>query len=125
MGRTLSDLDLEGHYNLVVSRVFRSGVQFMPTPDLKLALGDELNVVGTVDNIKKAGKVVGNSSATMNHVPMMPIFIGLFVGMLLGSIPIPIPGVPSPMKLGVIGGTLIAAILLARFGDTWTGNKMH
>ena len=94
MGRTLSDLDLEGHYNLVVSRVFRSGVQFMP-------------------------------SATMNHVPMMPIFIGLFVGMLLGSIPIPIPGVPSPMKLGVIGGTLIAAILLARFGDTWTGNKMH
>lgn len=125
MGRTLSDLDLEGHYNLVISRVFRSGVQFMPTPDLKLALGDELNVIGTLDNIKKAGKVVGNSSATMNHVPMMPIFIGLFVGMLLGSIPIPIPGVPSPMKLGVIGGTLISAILLARFGDTWTCNKMH
>ncbi len=125
MGRTLSDLDLEGHYDLVISRVFRSGVQFMPTPDLKLALGDELNVIGTLDNIKKAGKVVGNSSATMNHVPMMPIFIGLFIGMLLGSVPIPIPGVPSPMKLGVIGGTLISAILLARFGDTWTCNKMH
>lgn len=58
MGRTLSDLDLEGHYNLVVSRVFRSGVQFMPTPDLKLALGDELNVVGTVDNIKKQVKLL-------------------------------------------------------------------
>ncbi|MGN1281412.1 MAG: putative transporter [Succinivibrio sp.] len=125
MGRTLSDLDLENQYNLVVSRVFRSGVQFMPTPDLKLALGDELNVIGTLENIRKAGKVVGNSSATMNHVPMMPIFIGLFLGMLLGSIPIPIPGVPSPMKLGVIGGTLVTAILLARFGDTWTGNKMH
>ncbi|MGN0894625.1 MAG: putative transporter [Succinivibrio sp.] len=125
MGRTLSDLDLENQYNLVVSRVFRSGVQFMPTPDLKLALGDELNVIGTLENIRKAGKVVGNSSATMNHVPMMPIFIGLFLGMLLGSIPLPLPGVPSPMKLGVIGGTLVTAILLARFGDTWTGNRLH
>ena len=103
MGRTLGDLDLESQFGLVISRVIRSGVQFMPTKNLRLALGDELNVIGTVENIKKAGKVVGNSSATMNHVAMMPIFIGLFLGMLLGSIPIPLPGVPAPMKLGVIG----------------------
>ncbi len=125
MGRTLAELDLENQYGLVVSRVFRSGIQFMPTPDLRLALGDEINVVGTLENIRKAGKVVGNSSTTMNHVPMMPIFIGLFLGMLLGSIPIPIPGVPTPMKLGIIGGTLVVAIMLARFGDTITKNKMH
>ena len=125
MGRTLQDLNLEDNYNLVVSRVFRAGFQFMPTPDLRLALGDELNVVGTIENIRKAGKVVGNSSATMNHVPMMPIFIGLFLGMLLGSIPIPLPGIPTPLKLGVIGGTLVVAILLARFGDTLTKNNMH
>ena len=61
----------------------------------------------------------------MNHVPMMPIFIGLFLGMLLGSIPIPLPGIPTPLKLGVIGGTLVVAILLARFGDTLTKNNMH
>ena len=125
MGHTLGDLDLESQFGLVISRVIRSGVQFMPTKNLRLALGDELNVIGTVENIKKAGKVVGNSSATMNHVAMMPIFIGLFLGMLLGSIPIPLPGVPAPMKLGVIGGTLVVAILLARFGDTITFNRIH
>ena len=125
MGRTLGDLDLESQFGLVISRVIRSGVQFMPTKNLRLALGDELNVIGTVENIKKAGKVVGNSSATMNHVAMMPIFIGLFLGMLLGSIRIPLPGVPAPMKLGVIGGTLVVAILLARFGDTITFNRIH
>ena len=125
MGRTLGDLDLESQFGLVISRVIRSGVQFMPTKNLRLALGDELNVIGTVENIKKAGKVVGNSSATMNHVAMMPIFIGLFLGMLLGSIPIPLPGVPAPMKLGVIGGTLVVAILLARFGDAITFNRIH
>ncbi|SFS33944.1 putative transport protein [Succinivibrio dextrinosolvens] len=125
MGRTLAELDLENQFGLVISRVFRSGIQFMPTPDLRLALGDEINVVGTMENIRKAGKVVGNSSTTMNHVPMMPIFIGLFLGMLLGSVPIPIPGVPAPMKLGVIGGTLVCAIMLARFGDMWTKNVMH
>lgn len=124
MGRTLSELELESRYNLVISRVFRSGVQFMPTPNLRLALGDEINVVGSMENIRKAGKVVGNSSMTMNHVPMMPIFIGLFFGMLLGSIPISIPGIP-PMRLGVIGGTLVVAILLARFGDALTFNKLH
>lgn len=125
MGRTISELDLENQYGLVISRVFRSGIQFMPTPNLRLGLGDEINVVGSLENIRKAGKVVGNSSTTMNHVPMMPIFIGLFIGILLGSIPLAIPGIPSPMKLGMIGGTLIAAILLARFGDTLTANKMH
>lgn len=125
IGRTLGELDLENQYGLVISRVFRSGVEFIPNKDMKLALGDELNVVGTRDNIVKASKVVGNSSATLNRVAMMPIFIGLFLGMLLGSIPIPLPGVPAPMKLGVIGGTLVVAILLARFGGALTFNKMH
>ncbi|MGN0902795.1 MAG: putative transporter [Succinivibrio sp.] len=125
MGRSLAELELETQHNIVISRVFRSGIEFMPTPNLRLALGDELNVIGTLENIRKAGKIVGNSSATMNHVAMLPIFIGLFLGMLLGSIPIPLPGVPAPLKLGVIGGTLVVAILLARFGDFWTFNHIH
>ncbi len=124
LNRTLGELDLE-KYNIVVSRVYRSGVQFMPHPDLRLALGDEINVIGKLDDVKKAGKVVGNSSATMNKVAMLPIFIGLFLGIILGSIPIPIPGVPTPLKLGVAGGPLIMAILLSRFGSTWTGNRLH
>ena len=125
MNHTLSELDLEKQYNIVISRVYRSGVQFMPSPDLRLALGDELNVIGKLEDVKKAGKVVGDSSATMNKVAMLPIFIGLFLGILLGSIPIAIPGVPTPLKLGVAGGPLIMAILLARFGDTLTGNRLH
>ena len=125
MNHTLGELDLEKQYNIVISRVYRSGVQFMPSSDLKLALGDELNVIGKLDDVKKAGKVVGNSSATMNKVAMLPIFLGLFLGIILGSIPLPIPGVPTPLKLGVAGGPLIMAILLARFGDSLTGNRLH
>ena len=125
MNHTLGELDLEKQYNIVISRVYRSGVQFMPSSDLKLALGDELNVIGKLDDVKKAGRVVGNSSATMNKVAMLPIFLGLFLGIILGSIPLPIPGVPTPLKLGVAGGPLIMAILLARFGDSLTGNRLH
>lgn len=125
MGRTLGELNLAEQFDIVISRVFRSGIQFMPDPNFRLALGDEINVIGTLENIRKAAKVVGNSAATMNHVPMLPIFFGLFIGMLLGSLELAIPGVPAPLKLGVIGGTLVVAILLARFGDYWSHNQIH
>ncbi len=124
-GKHLGSLHLETRFSLVVSRIVRSGVQFMPSPDMKLMFGDELNVVGRPENIKEAGKIVGNSSAEMHKVPMLPIFVGLILGIALGSIPIPVSGVPAPMKLGVAGGPLVMAILLSRFGGTWTFNKMH
>ena len=125
MGKTLGALDLDHHYHIVISRVFRAGVQFMPTPELKLQFGDELNVIGKLEDIKAAGAVIGNSSTTMNKVSMLPIFIGLFLGILLGQVPIAIPGVPAPLKLGLAGGPLIMAILLSRFGDTLTHNALH
>ena len=125
MGRTLGELDLESHYGIVVSRVFRSGIQFMPDPNFRLAMGDEINVIGQLENVRKAARVVGNSATTMNKVPMLPIFVGLFLGMLLGSLELAIPGVPAPLKLGIIGGTLVVAILLARFGDAWSRNHIH
>lgn len=124
-GSQLGSLELEKRFGLSVSRVIRAGIQMMPHPDFVLAYGDEINVIGTMDDVTAAGKVVGNSSASYNRVGMMPVFIGIFLGILLGSIPIPIPGVPAPMKLGLAGGPLVMAILLARFGDTWTGNLIH
>ncbi len=119
------DLHLVERFNLSVSRIIRAGVQMLPSDDFVLQFGDEINVIGTADDVKQAGKLVGNSSATYNQVGMMPVFIGIFLGILLGSIPVPIPGVPAPMKLGLAGGPLVMAILLARFGDTWTGNRVH
>ncbi len=125
LGKPLGSLDLEAQYDIVVSRVIRAGVNMVAAPDLRLAFGDEINVVGRMENIEKAGRAVGNSSATLTKVPMLPIFVGLLLGILLGNIPIPIPGVPAPLKLGLAGGPLVMAILLSRFGDTWTHNMMH
>ncbi len=124
-GSKLGSLELEKRFNLSVSRVIRAGIQMIPNPEFILAYGDEINVIGTMDNVTAAGKIVGNSSVSYNRVGMMPVFIGIFLGILLGSIPIPVPGVPAPMKLGLAGGPLVMAILLARFGDTWTGNRIH
>lgn len=124
-GKPLGSLHLESRFDIIVSRLIRSGVQFVPTPDMKLQFGDILNVIGEETHIKEAGKVVGNSNAELHKVAMLPIFIGLILGIALGSIPIPVSGVPAPMKLGVAGGPLVMAILLSRFGETWTFKKMH
>lgn len=124
-GKTLGSLHLDSRFQLVTSRLIRSGVQFVPTPDMKLQFGDVLNVIGEEKNIKEAAAVVGNSNAELHKVAMLPIFIGLILGILLGNIPIPVSGVPTPMKLGLAGGPLVMAILLSRFGSTWTFNTLH
>ncbi len=124
-GKTLGSLHLDTRFNIVISRFIRTGVQFIPSPDMKLQFGDQLNVVGRPEDIKEAGKIVGNSSAEMHKVAMLPIFVCLILGILLGNIPIPISGVPAPMKLGVAGGPLVMAILLSRFGEALTFNRMH
>lgn len=123
--KPLGALNLDSRFQIVVSRLIRSGVQFIPTPDMKLQFGDILNVIGQDSHIKEAAKFVGNSSAELHKVAMLPIFIGLILGILLGSIPVPVAGVPAPMKLGVAGGPLVMAILLSRFGETWTFKKIH
>ncbi len=124
-GKDLGSLHIDSHYDVVVSRLIRSGVQFIPTPHMVLQFGDILNIVGSDENIKNAAKELGNSAAALNKVPMLPIFIGLALGTLLGSIPIHIAGIPAPMKLGIAGGPLVMAILLSRFGETWTRNLLH
>ena len=111
--------------NVFTTSLMRAGVQFVPTHDMRLQFGDYLNVLGTAENINAAAKTLGNSDTELHKVAMLPIFIGLILGILLGSIPIPVSGVPAPMKLGIAGGPLVMAILLARFGGTWTGNRIR
>lgn len=124
-GKRLGELHLDSRFEIVVSRLYRAGVQFIPTSDMKLQFGDILNVIGEEKHISNAAKFVGNSNAELHKVAMMPIFVGLILGILLGSIPIPVAGVPAPMSLGIAGGPLVMAILLSRFGEFWTGGRMH
>ena len=125
IGRPIGDLHLEERFDIVSSRLLRAGVQFIPSHDMKLQFGDYLNVIGTQENITAAAKIIGNSSVELHKVAMLPLFIGLILGILLGSIPIPVSGVPAPMKLGIAGGPLVMAILLARFGAPLTGNRIR
>lgn len=125
IGKPLEALHLEERFDIVTSRLFRAGVQFIPSHDMKLQFGDSLNVIGTKEHIASAAKVLGNSSAALHKVAMLPIFVGLVLGILLGSIPIPVSGVPAPLKLGIAGGPLVMAILLARFGETLTFKRIR
>ena len=125
IGKPLESLHLEERFDIVTSRLIRAGVQFIPSHDMKLQFGDYLNVIGTKEHIDAASKILGNSVVELHKVAMLPIFIGIFLGILLGSIPIPVSGVPAPLKLGIAGGPLVMAILLSRFGESWTFRRIR
>ncbi len=125
IGKELGSLHLEERFDIVTSRLLRAGVQFIPSQHMKLQFGDSLNIIGTKEHIDAAAKVIGNASGELHKVAMLPIFIGLILGILLGSIPIPVSGVPAPMKLGIAGGPLVMAILLSRFGEQLTFNRIR
>lgn len=125
IGKTLGSLHLEERFDVITSRLIRSGVQFIPSDSMKLEFGDYLNVIGTEAQLKEAAKVIGNSTVELHKVAMLPIFVGIALGIILGSIPIPISGVPAPLKLGLAGGPLVMAILLARFGEQLTGHRIR
>ncbi len=124
IGHSLESLGLRAH-ETVVSRVYRAGVQFSPSPNLRLFFGDALTVVGPQSGIETAKRLVGDSGAALNKVQMLPLFLGILIGIVVGLIPIPIPGVPSPLRLGIAGGPLVVAILLSRFGSELTHGVMH
>jgi putative transport protein len=117
LGRRLADLLLEAHGNVVISRLHRAGVDLVAHPGSVVQFGDILNIVGPGDEIDRMAARLGNASAKLNQVQMLPIFIGIGLGVLLGSLPIPFPNLPAPLRLGLAGGPLIAAILLARLGS--------
>ena len=115
-GKRLRDLNFRALYGVSVTRVIRAGIELVARADLILQMGDRLQVVGTEESINSVASVVGNKPAKLNHPNLMLIFAGIALGVFLGSLPIRIPGVPQPIKLGLAGGPLIVAILLGYFG---------
>ncbi len=118
-GKKLGSLRLRNSYGINISRVSRSGVQLLANPGLVLQLGDRLTVVGEAKSLDNVAKVLGNKSASLNDPNMAVIFIGILVGLLLGSIPIFMPGMSAPVKLGLAGGPIVAGIVIGRYGPAW------
>ena len=115
-GKKLRDLHFREAYEVSVTRVIRSGVELVARPDLYLQMGDALICIGAEQNIKRVAEQVGNSSGALDKPNLVPIFLGIVVGIIFGSLPIRFPGIPQPIKLGLAGGPLIIAILLGHFG---------
>lgn len=118
-GKRLGTLNIRKTYGVTVTRVTRSAVDLIATPNLQLQMGDRVTVVGEENSIHEVEKVLGNSMKKLREPNLIPIFIGIFLGVLLGSIPFNFPGIPQPVKLGLAGGPLIVAILVSRFGPQY------
>lgn len=116
-GRKLGSLRLRMGFRLNATRVNRAGVDLIASPNLSLQVGDRLTVVGNIEDINRLAEKLGNSMKTLDQPNMFTMFIGIVVGILVGSIPLLLPGMTVPMKLGLAGGPLIVAILLGRYGS--------
>lgn len=115
-GKRLGSLRLRNTYGINISRVMRSGVQLLATPGLVLQFGDRLTVVGEAAAIHNVEKVLGNTTKTLKDPNLAAISIGIVLGLILGSIPIAIPGISTPVKLGLAGGPIVIGILIGCFG---------
>ena len=118
-GKKLKDLHFREAFGVNVTRVIRSGVELVARPDLYIQMGDAIICLGPEANIRRLGERVGNSSGDLNKPNLVPIFLGIVVGIIFGSLPIRFPGIPQPIKLGLAGGPLIIAILLGHFGPKY------
>ncbi|HIS21824.1 MAG TPA: putative transporter [Candidatus Cryptobacteroides intestinipullorum] len=115
-GKKLKELKIRTNYGVSITRVSRGGIDLVANPDLIVQMGDTLLVVGHDSDINRVAKFVGNSRTGLYHPNLIPIFFGIAFGVLFGSIPIMIPGIPQAIKFGLAGGPLIIAILLGYFG---------
>lgn len=116
LGKTIGELGLDSLYGVTITRVVRADVEMPASPELRLQFGDFLHVVGDEDNIAKAADALGNSLRALNQTNFIPIFLGILLGVAAGLLPFALPGLPVPAKLGLAGGPLVLAILLARLG---------
>ncbi|MFY1026196.1 transporter [Actinobacillus seminis] len=117
LGKRIKGLGIHQKYGVVISRLNRAGVELVPTANTTLQFGDVLHVVGRSDLIGHAIAIIGNAQQKLQHVQMLPVFIGIGLGVLLGSIPFYVPGFPVALKLGLAGGPLVIALILARIGS--------
>lgn len=115
-GKKLGSLRLRNLYGINISRVYRSGVELLPTPDLVLQLGDRLTVVGEAAALRNVEKVLGNAVKSLKEPNLVVIFIGIVLGIAVGTLPLTLPGVSTPVRLGLAGGPIVVGILLGTFG---------
>ena len=118
-GKKLKELAFRSAYGVSVTRVIRAGVELVASPNLYIQMGDGLMCVGSEKNIEHLAQRVGNSNDALNKPNLVPIFLGIVVGIIFGSLPIRFPGIPQAIKLGLAGGPLIIAILLGHFGPKY------
>ena len=115
-GKRIKDLGFRTEHGVNVTRVVRAGVELVARPFLRLQMGDSILVVGLEPEIEQVASIVGNKPEELRHPNLVPIFFGIVLGVLVGSLPIKFPGIPQPVRLGLAGGPLIVAILMAYFG---------
>lgn len=115
-GKRLGSLHLRNDYGVNTTRVYRGGISILASPQLRIQLGDRLIVVGEAKAVKEVSEMMGNTVKNLGEPNLVSVFIGLTIGLILGSIPIMIPGVSMPVKLGLAGGPIIVGILMGTFG---------
>lgn len=116
LGQSLSQLGFDHLYGVTITRIVRAGLEMTAVPDIRLQIGDFLHVVGDKKSLDQAATALGDSLKDLNTTHFIPVFVGLAVGILAGMIPLHVPGLSSPLKLGLAGGPLLVAILLSRLG---------
>ena len=118
-GKTLAQIKIRSNFGANITRINRAGVDLVASPQLRIQMGDRVTIVGSELAVSHVEKVLGNSMKRLNHPNLLPIFIGIALGCILGSIPFVFPGIPQPVKLGLAGGPLIVSILISRFGPQY------
>lgn len=121
-GKSIEELKFRSLYNVNISRVLRAGVHLIGKADLRLQTGDTVILVGGEGDVKRVEKILGNSASTLRKPNLSVIFVTILIGVLVGSVEIPLGGMPMPAKLGFSGGTLIVAILISNFGTRFKLN---
>lgn len=115
-GVKLGSLRLRNLYGINITRVNRAGIDLLASPDLRLQIGDRLIIVGEANSVNTVGKILGDEIKRLNNPNLLAVFIGISLGMLLGALPITLPGMSTPVKLGIAGGPIIVGILMGAFG---------
>jgi putative transport protein len=116
LGKSLSELNFESTYAAVATRITRADVEFAANDQVRLQFGDFLSVVGSKEGVAQVGELVGNAPKALDHPHVLPVFVGILLGVILGSLPIVLPWMPAPVRLGLAGGPLIVALVLSQVG---------